>query len=242
VHVMEDPKLQVLATVRMARSGELPAHLISYKQSPGEAPDYQICFECTYILRLFANPPEKRFDLTDTTKGRDEVEKMITAPGGIAAKFRLQKAQIEQMRSQFLNGLLIHLRSIPVGLRVSEWLSAKYPELGELEKEHVQNEVNINRQSMKAEIKEITPPKIYQAAQSIGAAYTLYWSEIYRKPEWFNPYRLNGFEKQARKLLELFNHGLDDPLHDQELIDAWGKHLGISDWYRWVPYQPPMGD
>src|SRR5512139_1282117 len=105
---MEDPKLPVIATVRMARAGGLPAHLISYKQVPGELPDYQICFECGYILRLFDNPPDKRFDVTDTVEGREEIEKMITAPVGLAFKYRLEKAQIERMRSQFLDGLIVH--------------------------------------------------------------------------------------------------------------------------------------
>src|SRR5215211_5918066 len=103
----------------MARAGGLPAHLISYKQSPGEAPDYQICFQCTYILRLFANPPEKRFDLVGTEKGQAEVERMMTAPDGVVSKHQLRQAQKEELRSQFLNGLLVHLHSIPVGLRVS---------------------------------------------------------------------------------------------------------------------------
>lgn len=242
VRVMENPKLQVLATVRMARAGGLPAHMVLYKQHPGEVPDYQICFECTYILRLFSNPPEKRFDITDTPKGQQEVEKILTARGGIADKLHLQQLQVENLRSQFLSGLIVHLRSVPVGIRVSEWLSAKYPELEELEREHVQKEIEINRQSMKNEVKAVTPQKIYQAAQSIAAAYTLYWSEIYNKPEWFNPYRLNGFEKDGRKLLDLFELGPDAPTHDQELIDSWGKHLGITDWYRWIPYQPPIGE
>ena len=239
VRVREDPKLPVITTVRMARAGGLPVHLISYKQTPGEVPDYQICFECGYILRLFDNPPEKRFDITDTAKGREEVEKMILSPGGLASKYRLGKAQIEQMRSQFLNGLIVHLRSIPVGLRVSEWLSAHYPDLEALEKEHVQKELDVNRQSISKEVKEITPPKVFQVAQSISAAYAWYWSEIYGKPELFNLYRLNGFEKQGQKLIEIFEQIPDRATHDQELIDVWGRHLGIADWYTWVPYQPP---
>jgi hypothetical protein len=197
VRVTEDPKLPVIATVRMARAGGLPAHMISYKQTPGEVPDYQICFECGYILRLFDNPPDKRFDITDTIKGREEVDKMIEAPGGLASKYRLGKPQIEQMRSQFLSGLIVHLRSIPVGLRVSEWLSANYPDLEALEKDHVQKELEVNRQSIGTEVKEITPTKVFQAAQSISSAYAWYWSQIYGKPELFNLYRLNGFEKQG---------------------------------------------
>jgi hypothetical protein len=240
VRVTQDPNLPTLATVRIARKGSTPVHLVVYKPSPGESPDYAICFQCTYVLRLFSNPPEKRFDLTDTEKGRQEVEKMITAPGGVASKFRLRKAQIEELRSQFLDGLLIHLRSVPVGLRVSEWLATHYPELEPLEKEHVQREFDINRQSLQEQIKEITPPKVFQAAQAIAAAYALYWSEFYGKPEVFNPYILAGFEKDARALLDIYHQIPDDPTFDQALIDAWGKHLGLTSWYAWLPYQPPM--
>jgi hypothetical protein len=98
VRVTQDPKLPTIATVRMARKGSVPAHLITYKPNPGEPPDYQICFESGFILRLFSNPPEKRFDLTDSVKGRDGVEKAMRAPGGVVAKYRLNKPKTEELR------------------------------------------------------------------------------------------------------------------------------------------------
>jgi hypothetical protein len=237
--VLEDPNIPTIATVRMARNGSSPVHLIQYKPYPGESPDYQICFQCGFILRLFSNPPEKRFDLADTAAGKDDVERFITAPAGIGTKLRLKMAQVEELRAQFLNGLLVHLRSVPIGLRVSAWLAANYPDLALLEKEHVQKEFEINRQSLAKEVKEITPPRIFRAAQSITAAYTLYWSEKFHQPGVFNIYRLEGFEKDAERLLEISDHTPDDPTYDRQLIDAWGKHLGITDWYIWLPYQPP---
>ncbi|MGD0002851.1 MAG: hypothetical protein ABSE06_01335 [Anaerolineaceae bacterium] len=240
VRVTQDPRLRTIATVRMARKGSVPTHLIVYKPNPGETPDYQICFECGYILRLFSNPPEKRFDIADTLKGREEVENMMTVPGGVAVRYQLQKSQIEEMRSQFLDGLIVHLRSVPVGLRVSEYLEANFPTLEQLEKEHVQKEFKINRKSLESEIKAITPLKIFRAAQAITAAYTLYWSEKYGKPQVFNVYRLEGFEEDARALLDIYEQMPDDPTFDQALIDAWGKYLGLTDWYKWLPYQPPM--
>ena len=56
VLVSEDPGLQTLAVVRMARGGAL-AHTISYKPSPGTQPDYLIAYQCGYIIRHFAPPP-----------------------------------------------------------------------------------------------------------------------------------------------------------------------------------------
>ncbi|MGE5373506.1 MAG: hypothetical protein ACM3XO_00495 [Bacteroidota bacterium] len=73
-------------------------------------------------------------------------------------------------------------------------------------------------------------------AQSISAAHALYWSQRYGKPEMFNPYRLEGFEKAGQKLVEILEQIPDQPSHDQELVDAWGKYLGVTDWYTWLPY------
>jgi len=76
VRVAQDNNLSTIAAVRMARKGASPVHLVLYKSYPGESPDYQISFECGYILRLFSNPPEKRFEITDTVQGqgKEEVE------------------------------------------------------------------------------------------------------------------------------------------------------------------------
>jgi hypothetical protein len=240
VRVTQDNNLSTIAAVRMARKGASPVHLVLYKSYPGESPDYQISFECGYILRLFSNPPEKRLEITDTVQGKEEVERLIKAPGGVAEKFRLKRSQVEELRVQFLSGLIIHLRSVPVGLRVSEWLAVNYPELEALEKEQVLKELELNQQSLKAEIREITPPKIYRATQAISGAYALYWSEFYGKPEMFNPFIQQGFDRDARSLLEIYHQLPEGPDNDQALIDAWGSKLGLSDWYAWRPYQAPV--
>jgi len=239
VRVLQEQKLTTIATVRIARKGSVPVHFVLYKPSAGESPDYSICFECGYILRLFSTPPEQRFDIAESIHGQEEVEKEISLPGGIATKYRLKKAQIEEIRTQFLSGMITHLRSVPVGLRVSEWLSSSYPELNEVQETHVKKELQINRESLKEKIKEITPPKIFQATQAINAAYALYWSDKYGKPDIFNPFRLYGFEKDGETLINIYKNTPDDPSYDKILIDTWAKHLSITDWYNWVSYQPP---
>ncbi len=55
VLVSEDPSIQTLAAVRMARGGAA-AHTISYRPSPGAQPDYLIAYQCGFILRHFTPP------------------------------------------------------------------------------------------------------------------------------------------------------------------------------------------
>ena len=88
VLVSEDPNLQTLATMRMARGGA-SAHTISYKPSPGTHPDYLIAYQCGFILRHFAPPPDQRFDLVAAKTGRELVGRLLSHPGGPASKLKL---------------------------------------------------------------------------------------------------------------------------------------------------------
>jgi len=128
VHVIEETKLGTLATVRMAR-GTMPAHVVLYKPMPGEPPDYLICYQCGFVLRKLAVPAELRFDLVDTTAAVDYVRTAMLAPDGVARKYNLQEPQIAELQNQWLQGLRIHLLSIPLGMRVAQWLANTYPEL-----------------------------------------------------------------------------------------------------------------
>ena len=238
VQVTEDPNLQTIASVRMARRGGLPQHLIVYKPESGETPDYQICFQCGFIIRMFDSLPGNRFDIVSTKEGQDDIDNLIRAPGELADKFRLRKSQITEFRNQFLSGLVIHLRSVPVGLRISSWLSSSYPEFGDLQKIHVQKEIQINKQSLSAEIRAITPSEVYKATQSISAAYAIYWAEQYSRPEWVHPYHQQRFDIPGHDLLEISNTIPTDPGFDKELIIAWGEYLNIHEWFDFVPYDP----
>lgn len=78
VHVMEDPNLPVISTIRIARDHIL-AHVLTYRHGPKkEAPDYAIIFQCALALRLFACPPDDRMLIGNSLEGRDTLK---TLPG-----------------------------------------------------------------------------------------------------------------------------------------------------------------
>jgi hypothetical protein len=236
VVIKRDSNLPTIATVKIARRG-MPGHMVIYKNIPGEPPDYPICFECAFALRLFQLPPDERFLLASSETGESAVEKILKKSGGLAQKYRMNKKQISAMQAQFLDGLITHLRSVPVGLRVNEWLTEKYPELEELQKKHVQKELEMGKQSLSAQIREFTPDEIYGPSEAINCAYALFWAEKYNRPEISNPYRLQGFEKEGKAILDIWKDLPIEPDYDRELIDKWGEYLEIQDWYRWIPYK-----
>jgi hypothetical protein len=239
VHVMEDPRLENLSSIKIAR-GNMPAHIISYK--PGlknEAPDYSIIFQCAMALRVFDCPPDERRLIAASSTANETLQDILVRPNGIAEKFQLSGAHLEGFTAKLVDGLVAHLCSIPLSLRVSETLSLEHPELLELEAVHVERELLINKETLSAQIREIMPPEVFDPTQSINAAFALFWAERLERPEIVNPYRLAGFESQGIELLKIYEGIPGEPANDCELIDAWAEHLGIRDWYTWLPYQAP---
>jgi hypothetical protein len=237
VQVLEDPNLPVIAQVRMAR-GSVPSHFILYK-TEGESLDYSICHQCGFILRLFANPPDRRFELAGARIGHAEIEKALLAPDGPARKFNLGSDKIIQLRSYFVTSIMIHLRSIPIGLRVSVWLADAYPELAEPQRTQVMNELAKAKATLKPDIRETTPDVVYRPSEIINAAFALFWAQRYNQPEIAAPYCFAGYEKDGQALLKIWHELPDDPLNDKELVDTWADYLGLRNWYTWVAYEPP---
>jgi len=239
VHVMEDPRLSTMSEIKIAR-GSLPAHIISYKPvSKTEAPDYAIIFQCALAMRLFDCPPDDRMLIAVSPSGSDDLQAILTRPNGFAEKHQLSSADLEGFKDQLLHGLITHLRSVPLGLRVSEKLSLDHPELLDLESKQVEMELRLNRESLAESIREVMPQEVFNPTQCINAAFAAFWAGRLERPEIVNPYRLAGFESQGSELLKLCEEIPNDPINDCELIDRWAGYLQIREWYTWLPYQTP---
>jgi len=239
VHVMENTNLSTMSEIKIAR-GNLPAHIISYKPvSKIEAPDYAIIFQCALAIRLFDCPPDDRRLIGISPSGSESLEAILTRPNGIAEKHQLSDANLDGFTDQLLHGLITHLRSVPLGLRISEKLSLDHPELLDLESTQVEKELRLNKESLTESIREVMPQEVFDPTQSINAAFAIFWAGRLERSEIVNPYRLAGFESQGTELLKIYEEIPNDPKNDYELIDRWADYLHIRDWYTWLPYQAP---
>lgn len=237
VIVQEDADLQTISTVKYARGG-LPGHVVIYKPIPGLSPDYQICFQCGFIIRHFSVPPEKRVDFVVNEQAEKTALEFIKAPKGIAQTMRLRKQQIESLAKQLSDGLMLHLRSIPIGLRVGDWLWKNYPELGEQQKSLTLHELEEAKSSLHPRILQMMPEGVTRPTLELSAAQALFWSDLFEQPELFNPYHIHGYSSTARKLIGKYFAISDSPGEDQNLIDGWAAILNLENWYNWIPYQP----
>lgn len=167
VRVQEDNKLNVLVTVRMAR-GSAPMHMISYRPIPGRQPDYHICYECGFIIRLFENPTDSRFDL-GIASGASLAMDVLLADSSVPPEAKMAKDML-------MNGLLVQLRSIPIGLRIDDWLWSLCPDLQEEQVASVRLQLQQNADALSPSIRNRFPKKVVDANTAMNAAYALFWA------------------------------------------------------------------
>src|SRR5947209_4585398 len=75
--LIPNPSLPVLATVKMAK-GNFPAHIVTYNPNK-RGIDYNIAYECGFILRLFQNPPEERYEFAADDDKRKAVRRAFSS-------------------------------------------------------------------------------------------------------------------------------------------------------------------
>jgi hypothetical protein len=161
IEMVADPSLKVLAKAKMA-TGKLTAHVIVYNPNK-KAVDYSIAYECGFILRLYESPEEQRLQFASTEAGTKAIRELVTAPGGIAKRMSLPDPLINQFTEQLFGGLMTQLRSVPIGMRIDQWLWEDYPGLRELQKVSIASQQQENVQGLSPKVKAMAPAQVFNA-------------------------------------------------------------------------------
>jgi hypothetical protein len=235
VTVVSDSELTTHSALSFPR-GSLPANVIRYNPKYERRMDYIVTYHCGFVLRFFSDPRGERMDFGTTGSGRFNVEKLVKR---LDIAKHLPSHHLETFCERILTGLMTHLRSTPIGLRVEAWIESELPSIADQQKSGIEQQLKENLLPIKGEVKKMTPEKIYDATLSVSAAYAIYWAEKWDQSQLVLPYRTAGYEEKGKRLMEIFNELPDAPSNDRELIDAWADELGVGSWHTWVPYQEP---
>jgi hypothetical protein len=233
VLVHADANLRLPSTMRMAR-GDAPAHLVLYQPALSAMLPYLVSFQCGFLIRLYRPAPDSRYDLTLTMVGRAEVDRLIRE------HFRRRKQELprtaaDQLRDQWLNGLGLQLRSIPVGMRVDSWIYQTYPVLRDQQRNAAVRQLNESAEALRENVRELSPPMIYDASVGMNAAFASFWARLWEEDHIASPYRLTIHSKSGEDLLKTFDDVSDQPEYDRTLIEAWGQRLKIISWFAFIP-------
>lgn len=234
VVVQPDPTLKLIARVVIAR-GAAPAHIVLFNPKYGEATDYHIVFQCGFVLRAYQTPPSQRFDIGSTEPGRQEADKLV-ADQLRQTNVNLPDAVRGQLRDQLYDGLLLQLRSVPVGLRVDAWIRETYSALAEQQKASARRQLAENQATLSPQVKAIAPVKIYRASVGMNAALAAFWGRELGDPTQLIPFKVAGHTEVGERLLAVADSHPKEPAADRALVEAWGAELGIAGWYGFVPF------
>jgi hypothetical protein len=222
------------AALKLAR-GSAPVHVVTFNPTLGAETDYAICFQCGFALRVFLAPESERFDLHTSSRGRKEGE-TLSAQHFEKAGLALPAPVRSKLLAQFVDGLILQLRSMPIALRVDAWLRRDFPEFIDLQKAVNIRQLNENATCLRPDVSIMTPPKILHANVAMNAAFAAYWSRTWADPLVVVPYKTSANLTDGQSLLKLWDEIPDDPANDRRLIEAWGDYLKLNDWYDFVPY------
>ena len=239
VTLLPDPALPVQATIKAAK-GSAPAHFLSYKPSLSGI-DYAIAFQCAFLLRIYQVPLEVRFDFGSEKEGRDSVYKSLSGPSGTLKPYKLPEAAIQTVTDQVFDGLMTQVRSLPIGMRVDAWLREHHPGLNAQQEQSFAAQQAIAAQALSPNVRNMMPPTIFSANAAMNAAYALFCDRLLGRPLYGVAYRSTGFADRGQALLDLWDQISPDAEHDRTLVDTWGNELGLTDWYRWLPWQQSPG-
>lgn len=236
VHVEPDPALpkNELAKVTMARR-EMPFHRVAL-QPNATKPDYLIAFQCGFILRRCAVPPEAQLDFAAADAAEATVRQWVAGN----PKTPNQPEHTAKVLTEFLcNGLLSQLRSTPVGLRVDSWILEEFPDLADLQQQALTKQLNDNAAALRPEVQAMMPDQALAANIGMNAAFALFWADKVNQSQIVLPYKATGHLATGQALLDLWHGVPADPARDTGLIDAWARLLGLGHWYQWIKPSNP---
>jgi hypothetical protein len=225
VHMEEDRSLSVISHIQIAR-GAAPMHKLRYRPTPNGTPDYFICFQCGFIIRLYENPPEQRYDFEGSPDAPARMASLLT--GNPAAS---------QMKDRLLGGLMTQLRSMPIGMRIDDWLFRDYLELRLQQVAAAKAQLRDNARALAPEVKRQVPKPVFMANAAMNSAFALYWAKSLADDSVLLPYKSTGFLPQGEALIEIFESVGSTPSEDRKLVDSWAEVVGLNGWYRWIAHR-----
>ena len=113
-------------------------------------------------------PADRRFDFAASDAGTKAVEELVKAHP--VAKM-LPPQALPQLTTMLRDGLLSHLRSIPLGMRVDRWLAAEFPDLIPLQKQSILRQLEDSAVTLAPQHRQTAPKLIFDATESISAAF-----------------------------------------------------------------------
>lgn len=241
------------ATIETAPANDA-AHVLLYKGEMEADLPYLSAFQCGLALRSIQAAPQNRFDLASTSVMGAEVQRLIEGHVRHTGS-PVPASMIPQLCSQLGHGLGLQLRSMPIAIRVDQWLYRDYPALATMQRRSVDRQLQDAMDALGPTVRACSPrearriaeyfpnsllgltvrgfsPKeIIDANAGMSCAFAKSWAETWGEPEAAVPFISAGYGKVGDDLLDLVKTLDPSADGDRELVNQWAERLGLARWF-----------
>ena len=223
------------ASIKIA-SDDAPAHVLRYKPELESELPYLSAFQCGLALRSIQAKTVNRFDLASTPAMGQEVKQLIEEHLRKTGS-PVPMAMVPQLCQQLGHGLGLQLRSMPIAIRVDEWLYRDYPALAELQRKSIERQLQEAMHALGPSVRAFAPQRIIDANVGMSCAFAKFWAATWEEPEVAIPFTSAGYGKIGDELLGLVQSLDRSPDGDRELVNQWTERLGLAGWFQTIDKQ-----
>jgi hypothetical protein len=223
------------ASIKIA-SDDAPAHLLRYKPEFESELPYLSAFQCGMALRSIQAKTVNRFDLASTPAMGQEVKQLIEEHLRKSGS-DVPMSMVPQLCQQLGHGLGLQLRSMPIAIRVDDWLYREYPALAVLQRQSIERQLQEAMQALGPSVRAFAPQRIIDANVGMSCAFAKYWAAAWNEPEVAIPFTSAGYGKIGDELLGLVQLLDRSPDGDRELVNQWAERLGLASWFQTIDKQ-----
>jgi hypothetical protein len=230
-----DSSVQGHASIKIA-SDDAPAHLLRYKPEFESELPYLSAFQCGMALRSIQAKAVNRFDLASAPAMGQEVKQLIEEHLRKTSS-DVPMSMVPQLCQQLGHGLGLQLLSMPIAIRVDEWLYRDYPALADLQRKSIERQLQEAMHALGPSVRAFAPQRIIDANVGMSCAFAKFWAATWNEPEVALPFTSAGYGKIGDELLGLVKSLDRSPDGDRELVNQWAERLGLAGWFQTIDKQ-----
>ncbi|MHB8107592.1 MAG: hypothetical protein ACYDH4_09245 [Candidatus Cryosericum sp.] len=234
IEFVEDDRLQVLASVRIARSS-MPAHVIRFRKADPVLLAHLVAHECGHVQRVYAVPPEKR--LAPVTKPRhiDRAFRILAADPCVTLG-TMDEQQAREMLTIWHQGMVNQVVNLNVDYRIESWLYREHPSIRPNQEKSIELQVQMSVAGLAFDVERHTPHLLYEGSNAVNYAY-LRSVGIMLGRNLVRDYADPGIlvlGKRLATVLEEPDAGFEGDVRES---NQWASMLGIRDWFDWQAFE-----
>lgn len=251
--VFEEGALEAMiaARIKMAWRHDADRHVVTLRQGdfPKLLKNYHSVHELMHLFmesdardqgtnRWFVTTPETRANSTMALKA--DLKRL--------EKQGYNNDQVAGLINELVTGVNLFLFNCPIDMVIERRIREEYPELCESQFCGLASIAhNARKVTMDVKIRSFVPPTLLRINDILNAVFALFVDELFDgATAYADAYRKFPTFGDAEKLYALWKEESADPTPGAEydLVDSFGKFLGIADWHTWKQdrgFLPPEG-